>query len=153
MKITSVTGTIQALDEFRKLRDSKTYDYISIRDDSGQDVMARKVGVPDSVDRLLNAGSHGTYIFGKIALTGNALHAVRTQGGEAFSDWLQGKMAKDYRGLSLILILGLLLSFIYIGIPLVIYIVYVMVKLPSWKRLVIETAKANGFQLLKTKEI
>jgi len=151
MKITTISGVIQTLGE-SKYGGVKVYDYISILGSDGQDVIARKVRVLGEVDRLLSPGAKGTFIFAKTFFF-NELHAIKVGNQEAYSGWLQGEMGKVYLGLILALILSLALSFILIGIPFAILTVWAMIKMPSWKAMIVNTACEEGFKLSVARRI
>lgn len=154
MKINVISGTIETLGESVKDQSGvKTYDYISLRNDDGQDTLARKVRVWDDVDRMLVPGASGTFVFSKLLFLPNELHAVRIGDREAYSEWLQSGLGKVYVQFTVILIIGLLLSFFLIGIPLVILAVVAIVMMPKWKADLIARAKESGFAFKSVKRI
>ncbi|MEO8627347.1 MAG: hypothetical protein ABI612_04505 [Betaproteobacteria bacterium] len=131
----------------------KTYDYISLQDRSGKDVIARKVRVRDAVDRLIAPGAEGTFIFAKALFNQTELHVIRVGDREAYSSWLTTGLWKAYLGFGAMLVIGLALSFVYIGIPFVILCIWGMVMLPLWKAKLLQAARSEGFKLTSVQRI
>ena len=153
MRVTTIDGRIEVLGESWKQQGRvKTYDYISFQDRDGQDIVARKVRVWDEVDRILSPGARGVFVIGKV-IGANELHAVKVGDREAFSEWLQGGLGKIYALLVFLLVFGLLLSWLLIGIPLVILAIWGLFGLSPWRKQLIAAARAAGFKMTAVKII
>lgn len=152
MRISAVKGTIDVLGVSNvSSREFTIYDYISIITEDQGDVMVRRVKVWNEVDRLLNTGSFGTFIFMKVPLGGNELHAIKIDDREAFSRWLVSGLGGIYFFLVIGLILGVLTSVFLIGIPLAIVCIWGLIMFPSWKRQLRDVAEQNGFKFNTSK--
>ncbi len=149
MRINIVQGEIETLGESSKEENMvKTYDYISFRDVTGQDIVVKKVKVWNEVDRILVPGVAGTFVIAKFVGVGNELHAAKVADREVLSDWLQGgSMTKMYAILFVVLLLGIFTSFIVVGIPLVVLAIWGLFGLPRWRKHLQEAARRAGFKL------
>jgi TM2 domain-containing membrane protein YozV len=154
MKVIAVRGTLQTLGEYtynEKTR-IKRYDYLSLLGDDGRQTVVRKVTVWQDVDRLLDAGSEGTFIFSK-SFFSTELHAIKVFGQEATSQFIDEGLGKAYFGIFVGIIFAALLSIVLIGIPLLLLLIWTAFRLPSWRAKIVAVAKGEGFALQRTQRL
>lgn len=163
MRVVTIHGTLNTIGEsISKVKKEKpfgrsgpdfepytTYRYLSFTTDDGDQVMVEKVKIWIDVARILRAGGHGSFVLTK-AFFEWELHAARVDGVEATSEFIDQGLAKNYRSLIFGLLIFLALSVVLIGIPFVLLILYAMIRMPGWRRQVVDAARAAGFQLKKT---
>jgi len=123
-----------------------TYRYLSFTDDDGRQVTVEKVRVWVDVARLLSPGTHGTFVFTK-AFGQTELHGIRLADKEGVSEFIDSGLAKVYIRLLGLLVVGLILSFVFIGIPIALIAIYGMVRMPGWRKTLVKHMKQAGFQL------
>lgn len=153
MRIHTIEGQIETLGEsWKKQGTTKRYDYISLRDKDGQDMVVREIGVYDEIDRLLFPGMYGTFIFTE-AWFSKEMVAVRTADREAICEFLQSGTTKYYLATMVVLLIGLLLSIVLIGIPIVVLAIYILMNIGSTKRKLLEATRKAGFRHVATKII
>lgn len=144
MKVTTIQGSIETLGEWSKVSgERKMYDYISFRTTTGEEVLAQKVRVPDDVARILALGATGTSVISNV-LFHKEIHAAKVGDREAMVEWLQGGMWNLCPYCIFLLLLGLLLYFVLIEIPLVVPVVLVMISFPFWRANMLESAPVSG---------
>jgi hypothetical protein len=153
-KITTVKGFLTAYGEstLDQRSGNKRYSYISITDEDGDEVYIKKVTVPQDVDRLITTGDNVTIVVAK-NIFGREIHSARVGTREAHSKFIEGNWGVIYAACIGLLICGLVLSFIIIGIPIVLIAIYAMVTLPGTRRKIIAAAKAEGMTMKKAKRI
>ena len=126
-----------------------TYGYMQFVTNSGEEILAKNVLVPDELTAFLQVGAEGTFIFTKSKAVHHGsgawlthLHALRVQGNEAIAAWLldDAEMEKLYPRDEF------WLGCVTVGIG---FIVYFLEKshLEMLRRVALESARQEGFRL------
>lgn len=162
MKLNIIKGTIKTLGGISleaitsgAISDG-AYSDIVFQDEEGREIVAKKVHAPARVNRLLQEGKTGTFIIGKVhPIFGvNKVFAARVDGKEA--DDLDVGMSYYLRQYVLYfsgLFLGLLFSFLLLGIPVFLYCLFMIITLPLSIAKIRKAALNSGFKLAKHQSI
>ena len=163
MKNYVVDGTIEVLGDYvatgrkNKSVEMKKYAYIQFREADGGEVLVKNVEVPIDVDRILEPGAMGKFLISKSTFPpARSLLAAKVGDREAVNGYVLGG-ATSYVGAYLqflvLLIPCLFLSLIFIGIPLALMVVWMMIRYPSWMADLRKVARNAGFHLKRAKTI
>ncbi|MCI4643510.1 MAG: hypothetical protein MRY64_01875 [Hyphomonadaceae bacterium] len=163
MKNHVVDGTIEVLGDYLatgrqdKSVEMKKYAYIQFRETGGDEVLVKNVTVPVDVDRILEPGATGLFLISKSTFPpSRSLLAAKVGDREAVNEYVLGG-AGSYVGAYLqflvLLIPCILLSFIMIGIPMAMIVIWMMIRYPAWMANLRNVAMNAGFNLKRAKSI
>jgi hypothetical protein len=163
MKNYVVDGTIEVLGDYvatgrkNKSVEMKKYAYIQFSERNGDEILVKNVEVPVDVDRILEPGASGKFLVSKSLFPpSRSLLAAKVGHREAVNDYVLGGVGSyvgAYLQFLVLLIPCLFLSFIMIGIPLALAVIWMMIRYPAWMANLRKVARDAGFHLKRAKSI
>lgn len=162
MKTHTIEGELRVLGEYISSSQGdnvtkKRYSYLEFLGDDGNVALVKKVNVPLDVDRILTPGSKGTFLVSKSFFPSSTdLWAARIGDEEAVNEFVNGgakQYIQVYFLLILVVIVGALLSFLLIGIPILLAALWAMIRWPMWMKNLRIKAKQAGFSMNRTTSI
>lgn len=135
----------------------KRYSYLEFVAEDGNVTLVKKVNVPLDVDRILSPGSKGAFLVSKSFFPSSTdLWAARIDDEEAVNEFVAGgtkQYIQVYFFLSLMVIVGSVLSFILVGIPILLVALWAMIRWPMWMKNLRAKARQAGFSMNRTKSL
>ena len=163
MKNHVIDGTIEVLGDYiatgrkNKSVEMKKYAYIQFSETNGDELLVKNVEVPVDVDRILEPGATGKFLISKSTFPpSRSLLAAKVGGREAVNEYVLGGVGSyigAYLQFLVLLIPCILLSFLMIGIPLALMVIWMMFRYPAWMADLRKVAKNAGFNLKRSKSI
>ncbi len=153
MKLTIVEDTIESLGLYERQGNPRTnhqvYDHVSILRKDGQSLMVKRVAVSDEIHRYAREGESGTFAFCRALplIPGCEMMGIRTSDGREAHSEASLSVAKQFIAFGFLTFLGLCLSIVIVGIPLLLMGLWGLVRAPAWIRRARSELSAHGFEL------